>query len=155
MFILPKDKAGNKSRNQSDCWEAYQEYLLSVSGRLPASAYDFASAEWHYNFLDHRCPHDAWVESITIYEDSIGDRSEIRQLHIKTTLLGAYHDGYIEIVHIDVKKYRINSDSFVHGDWLYDEVRLGDDGAVVHEIEFSKANLYVECSDIRSLWVPK
>ena len=60
--------------------EAYYEYLESVRDRLPADAFSFATAAWHYDFSDHRSPHDSWVESITVQEPSSGNRHQHRKL---------------------------------------------------------------------------
>ena len=46
-----------------------------------------------------------------------------------------------------------------HRDWLYDEFRLGDDGHILHEIEWSgpheTARWLIEASDVEFTWVPR
>jgi hypothetical protein len=84
-----------------------------------------SSLEW-YNFpKDHRCPHDAWVESITISEPSSGERHQVRGLEIRVRLLGAYHDGNIEFTYKRVLRYLMGAvpqHRAGHGDWLEDDV---------------------------------
>jgi hypothetical protein len=53
---------------------AYREYLQSVKERLPLAAFEFGTASWHYDHRDHRCPHDSWVDSLTIHEPATGGR---------------------------------------------------------------------------------
>jgi hypothetical protein len=54
-------------------WNAYQEYLKSVSDKFPPGALAFATASWHYDVKDCRCPHDAWIESLTVLKRSAGE----------------------------------------------------------------------------------
>ncbi|MCL5994835.1 MAG: hypothetical protein M1546_02125 [Chloroflexi bacterium] len=78
-------------------FKTYEQYLKSIAQVLPPGARAFALAGWHYNLRDSGCPHDAWVEHLTIYEDATGERSETRTVGIHLKLLGANHDGHIEI----------------------------------------------------------
>lgn len=155
MFLLGEDDSGDGR------FDAYAEYLESVRGRLPASAYAFASAPWHYDFADRRCPHDSWVESLTISEPSSGDRRQHRSLEIAVRLLGAYHDGHISLTYKVVHSYLLKSPyeyagpplDVGHGDWLADEIRLSDRGLVLHEVEFSRGGRWlVECEDVTYEW---
>ena len=139
--------------------DRYREYLASLEGKLPSSAYAFATAEWHYDYHDHRCPHDAWVEHLTIQEPSSGERRQIRGLDIQVRLLGAYHDGYIELSYKNVNGYQLSyapgPSCGGHSDWLVDEIRLSEHGNVVHEVVFwSNARWYIECEDIEYKWLP-
>jgi len=138
-------------------FEAYAEYLESIRDRLPESAYAFAAAPWHYDFSDPRCPHDSWVESLTVSEPSSGERRQQRSVEIAVRLLGAYHDGHILLTYKSVRGYLLNSlhDSHGagHGDWLTDEIRLSDSGLVLHEVEFSRGGRWViECKDVAYEW---
>ena len=135
-------------------WRRYRAYLESIAEHLPEATRSFALADWHYDFADHRAPHDAWVDSISIYESATGERREVRQLHIKLRLFGAYHDGHIEIEYKDVYRYSIGSDCPAHGDWLYDEVRLSESGHVLHEVEIGGQLWCIECGDIEYSWLP-
>lgn len=146
----------------SRCFATYRDYLESMRARLPSGAYSFAQAEWHYDVDDSRCPHDAWLEALEIYEERIPDNTSQRHTRIKMQLLGAYHDGYITLHHQDVSYYSLSkgpdpnpgTEAFnFHGDWLIDEVYLSDEGLVVHDIEFANsARWVIHCKDIEYVW---
>jgi hypothetical protein len=131
-----------------------------VSDCIPSGALALATSSWYYNFHDHRCPHDSWLENIVISEPSSGERSEIRTVSISLRLLGAYHDGYIEIAYPRVFSYRlaISDAEEGHADWRYDEFRLSDRGHLVHEIEWSgyrdTGSWLIEASDVLFTWTP-
>ncbi len=145
-------------------YKKYRDYLESVKGRIPKAAFSFATADWHYNHEDHRCPHDSWLETLTIDEPASGKRSEIRDIKIHARLLGSHHDGHIELTYEKVKSYSLNTPfefkmpprvDVGHGDWLIDEIRLSDNGFVVHEIVFSRGSRWIiECEDILYEWKP-
>lgn len=165
-FILGKDYTDEESDDLSALkarYEAYLEYLHSIKARLPSSAHEFATASWHYDPSHHQCPHDAWVESLTISEPSEGDNHEERSIEMNLCLLGAYHDGYIEVTYKQVKSYSLYTPAEFkgpplnvgHGDWLVDEIRLSEREFVLHEIEFSRGSRWViECEDIIYQWKP-
>lgn len=136
----------------------YFEYLHSIKDQLPASAYMFATSEWHYNHEDPKCPHDAWLEHITISEPSSGGRRQVRSTEILVVLLGAFHNGYIEIRYKQVNRYTVTllpaRDNRGYGDWLLDEIHLSENGLVVHEIVFVHGRWLIECEDIVYKWKP-
>jgi len=70
MFILTTDLKDSEYVQVQRQWVAYERYLASQKERLTTSAYEFATADWHYNPQDHRCPHDSWVESLIVTEHS-------------------------------------------------------------------------------------
>jgi hypothetical protein len=152
MYILDKDL--NDATTPDAGWRQYETYLHDNADRLPASALAFATAPWHYNPRDPRCPHDAWVERLVFEEQSSGERHEIRKLQITAVLLGAYHDGQIEIRYEGVTRACIDTRNQTHGDWLRDEIRLSETGAVVHEVELQHAHWLIECQDIAYRWQP-
>jgi hypothetical protein len=149
-------------------WARYDEYLASIKDRLPPSAYAFATAPWHYSTLDHRCPHDAWVESLTISEEKNDENPIQRRMNIHVRLLGAYHDGHIELAYKGVNSYGLSKPDLGpgpwgsggwkyigHHDWLVDEIRLSDNNRVIHEIVFSSdARWLIECEDLIYEWQP-
>lgn len=153
-YVLRKDGCQDSHESFVNSWHRYREYLDSISVRLPSAAREFALAGWHHDFRDHRAPHDSWLESLLVYETATGERQEIRQSHIKIRLLGAYHDGHIEIEYVNVIRYSVGSEYPNHGDWDMDEVRLSEDGSVIHEIEMGGATWVIECQDIRYNWLP-
>lgn len=138
----------------------YRDYLEASRDAFPPSAYALATSDWYFNFFDHRCPHDAWLESLTLTESASGSRREIRRMSMRLRLLGAYHDGYMELLYPQVFRYRldVNDGERGHGDWRYDELRLADDGHVIHEIEWYGRNetgsWLIEASDVEFKWVP-
>lgn len=144
-------------------FETYKQYLESIRLQLPHSALQFAIADWHYDSTDPRCPHDAWLESLLVSESAIKERPENRGVTIQIRLLGAYHDGHIELSYRDVRAYTLHSTIITqpiptnggHGDWLIDEIRLSERGNVLHEIVFShESHWIIECSDIEYRWMP-
>jgi hypothetical protein len=157
-YILARDRPNNSDEEWQYGWTAYRAYLESVKSQLPQSAYEFATASWHYNFEDHRSPHDAWLEAVEIREPSSGERREKRSIEIIARLLAAYHDGHIELKYSDVVTYSVASgvtDGSGHGDWLYDEIRLSTQGHILHEIEWSHGGLWlIECGDVVYRWMP-
>lgn len=169
VFILDLAWGGDMHVAQiQTLWARYDEYLASIKDRLPPSTYAFATAPWHYSTLDHRCPHDAWVESLTINEEKNDDNPIQRRMTINVRLLGAYHDGHIELAYRGVRSYALSKPALGpgswgsggwkyigHHDWLVDEIRLSDNDLVVHEITFSSdARWLVECEDLTYEWRP-
>lgn len=154
------------SENSSDFlaakkkFEDYKNYLREHKSFFPESAYDFATADWHYDPQDHRCPHDAWVESLILKETVRSKEAGDESILIEVTLLGAYHDGKIKISYENVNAYNLAllpSDRLTsgHGDWIIDEIRLSEKNKVIHEIKFWLAgNWKIECSDIKYEWIP-
>jgi hypothetical protein len=140
-------------------FQAYTAYLESIRHALPESAYEFATAQWHYNYSDHRCPHDSWLESLTISDPASGNRREIRHVEIGVRLLGAFHDGALELSYPGVCSYLLSGASSIsgnagHGDWLTDEIRLSEKNMVHHEVLFSNGSRWlIESKDIHFRWV--
>lgn len=168
-YILSKDLPEIESlgyeQRRKEKWAAYQHRLQKIKTSLPASAQEFAFADWHYDFSDSRCPHDAWLEYVTIREPSSGERSEVRGLEIEIKLFGAYHDGYLEFRYTDVESYFFDqphrrggwhSTENGHGDWMIDEVDLSSNGYVLHEIEWLDGGHWlIECRDLVFTWLSK
>jgi hypothetical protein len=156
-FILNSDRPENSIEEFQHGFKAYCDYLESIESQLPQSAYEFATAEWHYNFSDSKSPHDGWLEELIIREPAFGDRRQHRSLEIFIRLFAAYHDGYIELTYRKVRSYTFNK--FVaslpnHRDWLYDEIRLSENNLVLHEIEWESGNWLIECEDVFYDWKP-
>ena len=155
-FILSKDR----DRDVVAAFHRYEEYLKHQRSAFPLGAYSLATAEWYFDPRDHRCPHDAWLDNLTLSEKATGLRHEIRILTMRIRLLGAYQDGHIELYYPQVFGYGLEIDSVVngHGDWLYDQFRLNDRGHVLHEIEWSgpgtSGQWMIEASDVEFAWRP-
>jgi hypothetical protein len=144
-------------------FQQYRAYLASNAASFPRGAHALATSEWYFDPRDHRCPHDAWLESITIAEPATGERGEQRVTAIRVRLLGAYHDGFIELFYPQVIRYSLSSPSSVRGlrDWRYDEFRLAPSGHMIHEIEWAGfspdevSRWIIEASDVKFEWVPR
>lgn len=161
MFVL-HTVSMNDSAKIASAFRRYARYLNEKRDQIPQAAYEFASATWHYDPDDHRCLHDSWVEQLSVKELSAGERSEVRRVEISVRLLGAYQDGWINLVYADVKHYslRLTHEGSLpdigHGDWLIDELRLSECGLVVHEVVFSTGTRwFIECGDIRYSWIAR
>jgi len=124
---------------------------------------EFALSGWYRDPRDHRCPHDAWLESIAIAEPARGDRSEIRTTEIRLRLLGAYHDGYIEFNYAGVKKYILSTFDCTGGvgDWIEDNIVVLGGDRICHTISWSVARAseqamwLIEADDVSYTWIPK
>jgi hypothetical protein len=159
-FLLEVFGRRNTPEEAKKAFADYTSYIQSIRESLPSSAYEFAVAPWHYNYKEHRCPHDSWVESLVISEPSSGSRHEKREIAIAIRLLGAYHDGHLELSYPGVRSYSLScqtpeASKIGHGDWLIDEVRFSDKHFVLHEILFStRSRWLIESRDIEFRWVP-
>jgi hypothetical protein len=144
-------------------YRKYQQYLREHEGIFPPGAFALATSEWWQLPHDHHCPHDAWLESVVLSEPATGERAEKRITAMRVRLLGAFHDGYIELFYPRVYSYRLHCPLCVRGlgDWLYDEFTLSPERHIVHEIEWSGlpsdqgSRWIIEASDIEYKWIPK
>jgi hypothetical protein len=116
---------------------------------------DCATSDWYTSPSDHRCPHDAWVEAVTISERVEGERQEKRAIEIQIRLLGAYHDGKIEYAYRGVNEYSLQTSGTAkgHGDWLRDNIE-DCDGAILHSIALVNGKLQIKAADIEYKWTP-
>jgi hypothetical protein len=116
---------------------------------------------WYFDFSDHRCPHDAWLEQVTVSETGTGATGEERAVSLSIRLLGAYHDGHIQIRYPRVFSYRVEGldGARGHRDWRYDEFRLSERGHLLHEIEWwgsqPTGTWLIEASDIEYEWIAR
>jgi hypothetical protein len=115
-----------------------------------------AFSDWYRFPEDHRCPHDSWVQAITISEPSSGERQENRGLEIHLLLLGAYHDGTIEFTYKGVQRYSIEAmrEKAGHGDWLEDQVYIKNHDSLLHKVTFAKGAFEIEAQDVEYKWTP-
>src|SRR5690349_8156606 len=116
-------------------WTKYQEYLSSVRKRMPAAAYAFAAAKWHYDWNDERSLHGSRIDRIEIVrvpsfaESDPRRTAPQRHLEIHMRLLGPHWNGFINLRYKGIISYSLSDDA----DLLYDEVRLAKDCFVIHE----------------------
>jgi len=153
--------AQQRDRDVVAAFESYANYLQAHKAQFPPSAYALATSDWYFDCQDRRCPHDSWLESMIVSEPSKGERSENRASKLTVLLLGAFQDGHIEFVYSDVRSYSLSMQNLRngHGDWRYDEFRLSEGGAVIHEIEWASLGAngrwLVEAADVSHQWIPK
>lgn len=155
--------SAEKDNDRFGAFPRYRDYVSSAKATFPPQAYELASSEWYFDPKDHRCPHDAWLESLVVSEPSTGSRQEIRHTTIRVRLLGAYHDGFIELVYPKVFSYQLTSPLAERGlgDWRYDEFRVDPSGHVIHEVEWAgfgskeASRWIIEASDLEFHWIPK
>lgn len=155
-FILSKQR-------DKDCVAAFNDYTVYLEQekhRFPKGALELATSNWYFSFDDHRAPHDAWLESVTVSETRDEEGEELARTSIMITLLGAYHDGYIQFVYSGVVAYSMKSLNLANGhcDWRFDEFRLSEAGNLIHEIEWwgsgEHAIWIIEASDVHYSWHP-
>lgn len=139
----------------SAVWRSYREHVARIEPRLPSRVRSFASQEWYYDPNDHRCPHDAWLESLTVSDSKANLKSgDNLKVDITVRLLGAYHDRALIFGYTDVRSYQLcgtigNAAEAWHGDWLVDEFNVTNDGFVTHEMQWSSGSTwYFESRDI-------
>jgi hypothetical protein len=114
-----------------------------------------ASSDWYASPADHRCPHDAWVQAVTVSEPATGERQENRRIEIQIRLLGAYHDGVIEFRYKGVAEYSLQTSDarHGHGDWVRDEIE-NRDGSILHTIVLMNGKLQINATEIEYKWTP-
>jgi hypothetical protein len=165
VFILSGDGRDDKFPAVRSAFERYRNYLRQNEAAFPPRACQLATSDWFYNPDDHRAPHDAWLEFFQISETPDREAQQ-RSCFISLRLLGAYHDGHIEITYPSVFSYSLQSftpgEVTSHGDWRYDEFRLSERGHLIHEIEWAGApgpqrksfSWIIEADDIDFRWIP-
>jgi HEAT repeats/PBS lyase HEAT-like repeat len=149
-YILTPAMHGPDWDEAQERWRRYRHYLESIRDKLPEGARQYAFSPNH-NCPDRECPHDSWLEEVRLEVRSWGDRHQYRGQDIHTRFLGSYHDGYIEFHYRNVYDYLLAGVT----EWMYDEVRLGEDGHVIHEIRFdADTHWLIECDDFTFEWKP-
>lgn len=160
MALILSAQRNGPAGTVNEAFRRYAEYVDANTSRFPPGAFELATSSWYFDASDHRCPHDAWVESLEISESGERGRQDVRIVELRVTLLGAYHDGRITLRYPKVYGYEIR---FVggdrgHRDWLYDEFRLSEAGHLVHEIEWAgpaeTGRWLIDASDVEFIWTP-
>ena len=159
VFILAAERHPSGDAPAA-AFRAYDEYLAANRDRFPRSAYALATSGWYYDPRDRRCPHDAWLEELRVEEPASGERRERRTVALRVRLLGAYHDGHIDLYYPRVFRYQLDLEDgeWGHRDWRYDEFRLTEGGRLLHEIEWwgpdRTGRWLIEASDVEFTWLP-
>lgn len=140
-------------------YRRYQEYLRDNAKDFPEGAYALATAEWYQNPSDHRCPHDATLDYFVLSTAVDYDKRSVRTM--RTRLIAAYRDAFIEITYPEVFSYSFENRSCAgkQTEWLYDEFRLTSSSHIIHEIEWTSGpgiqeRWIIEASDVRFSWHP-
>ena len=128
----------------SESFDAYVSYLEENRDSFPEHIYAFAADVNRHNLDSPHSLHDAWMTSITIQQNRNRSRPFGPEPTIEVVLLGQKHDRDIILRYKGVESYQIaglraalgGGDTF-QGDVSRHEVRLGEAGLMVHEIEFS------------------
>ena len=117
---------------------------------------DCFSEIWYQNHTDHRCPHDGWIQELAITEPHSGARQEKRVTSIRIQILGAFHNGIIELTYSGVTRYLLKTTDVRkgHGDWLSDELVLNSDRRLVHRVKLDRGNWEFEAGTIDFKWTP-
>lgn len=117
--------------------DAYLKYLHRNRHKFPPALFEYLSADWHYDFRDHRCPHDSLVVAYSVlFNPSIENRG-IESVSI--SLINAYQDWGIEFIYRDVKSLDISPEL---SGWSHDEVVLCPNG-MRHEIAFDEGTAWI------------
>jgi hypothetical protein len=129
-------------------------YYEREKAQIPLGAAEFAFAPWRYDVTDHRCPHDAWIQEVRIFD--LADGSEhLRSSEIEVVLLGPFHDLTLRFKYLGVLGYSFEAAPQLklrgHGDWLYDEIHPMNDG-IEHHVEFERALFSISAKDLRYTW---
>jgi hypothetical protein len=157
VFILAAD---GRDGDVVGAFRRYRDYLRSARERFPPLAFALATSDWYFDFREHRCPHDAWLEALAVTETpSDGEKKRSSSLNVR--LLGPYHDGHIELRYPQIFGYSLNASGIEHGhsDWRYDELRVSESGHLLHEIEWrgidETSRWLIEASDLEYRWFQK
>lgn len=128
----------------------YLEEFSKIRHKFPDEVVQFVEDENRFCLQAGESLHDAWIESLVVRERrSLGDVASGCEISLE--LLGQLHDRRIVLCYREVKAYSVEGlgcacwNSF-HGDIYTHEVRLSDDGFVIHEIVGADGfRIQVEC----------
>ena len=151
MFILSDDWDSSENPNAVVvAHNRYMSYLEQNRSSFPASAYEFATAKWHHDFSNNKALHDSMLANVSVDETGkYGDRS----INIEVSLLGAFQDGHLNLNYQDVSFYQLGTSTHEHTTIDRDEIRLSENGRVLHEIVWwQNIRWLIECADIKVDW---
>ncbi|GAB3944189.1 hypothetical protein GCM10029976_067900 [Kribbella albertanoniae] len=154
MYLL------NAEGRTPEVFAAYHSYVEQNAERFPAGALHLARTDWYYASYDPRGPHDSRLESMSITERPRDTSWHNRDVSLEVTLRGAYDDGYIRLRYPSVHSYKLDGfgTGSGHADWRYDELRLDEDGQLVHEVEWhfmhATARWLIVADDLEMSWHP-
>ncbi|WP_244849753.1 hypothetical protein [Caballeronia sp. SL2Y3] len=122
---------------------AYSDYVNGIRELLSGDALQFMIADWHYDHLDPRCPHDARIDYLKVDEkDGAIDIELLLNRAIEGSLRLKY--GNVQWYVFDKQKTDWPVGTASHGDWMIDEMLLCEDGFLTHEIILSESSLKIK-----------
>ncbi len=132
----------------------YLEYLETIKSLLPDHINAFASQEKYFTLNSPHSLHDAWLNSVEVREERNQDRPFEPVVGVTLKLLGQLHDRTIVLEYKDVCRYELNgkpnkynwADTF-HGDVFTHEIRIENEGWIIHEVAFVSSTFLIECRD--------
>ncbi|MES9993755.1 MAG: hypothetical protein ABW098_17535 [Candidatus Thiodiazotropha sp.] len=143
-----------------ESFDDYIEYMEKYRGSFPLEVYEFAVDVNRHNLDSPHSLHDSWMTSITIKENRKIQRPFNPEPSIELVFLGQMHDRDIILNYAGVESYKIegiknqfNSSDTFQGDISCHEVRLSEEGLIVHEILFASGSTIIitcknfECSE--------
>ena len=137
------------SGSNSIDYENYLQALKSYQSSLPKKVLEFASDLTRFELNGASSLHDCWLKELLIEESGSPSQTEVT-----LRLLGQMHDRIISIKYREVVAYSITRTATDNSpypnpdqDDLYThEIRVSDDGHVLHEILFvSDKSILIEC----------
>ncbi len=144
-FEWIKTRVGSSGEWRDELWASLLKWNSQLHEQQPESnageAYEQWVESWDAANLE-------WRRGTTA--NSPSDNLDILIRVATREYLGVHLNGYLDLLYKRVHYYSLSA---VVGDWRYDEVRLSDDGLVVHEIELgSGTHWLIECEDIETEW---
>lgn len=146
-YILDPNQEGIQFRR-------YLQALAGYSAQLPPHVAEFAADEQRFMLNHPRSLHDAWLKRVVVTETRLtGDSPSA--VRVELVLLGQDHDREIWIIYDDVSWYEFRGrgdegstcEAF-HGDIFTHEVRVSEQGQIVHEVAFVTDSVFtIECQN--------
>lgn len=140
-----------------ESFKDYIQYMEENRIKFPSHVFEFATDVNRHNLDSPHSLHDAWMTSIKIKENRNPKRPFEPKPTIELELLGQKHDRAILLSYSGIESYTIkglrnpfNWGDTYHGDISCHEVRVNDEGLLVHEILFvSESVIIIVCEDFQ------
>lgn len=139
-----------------ESFDLYRHYLEENREKFPPAVFEFAASVERHNLDSPHSLHDAWVSSITVKENRKKQRPFEPRLTVELVMLGPMHDRDIILTYEGVTSYLIEGNKnpynwadTIHGDVSCHEVRVTEEGLLVHKIEFvSQSRFVITCENL-------
>jgi len=140
-----------------ESFDDYKMYMEENRVKFPSHVFEFATDVNRHNLDSPHSLHDSWMTSITIKENRNPKRPFNPEPTIEIELLGQMHDRAIILNYSGIENYFIeglknpyNWGDTYQGDISRHEVRLTEEGLLVHEILFvSESKIIIACKDFQ------